>query len=308
MYSLSHSHIHTIRLPSIRYLEAWLPRHTYTHINLLLPFSHIQPKSPFHQVFFLLFSSLIMAMFMWCDIWTFSSVSRGIFGNQVQPSCHAITSPSNQCLEDGLGGSVVRTREIIILHITDALLENGAADIAIGISSPGHGGGDGIVDVHARDPTSLLGSVGTAVQSGNQRVGIRLSCRDGRPSGIFLRHVGVPDVVQVGRRATESDVDIVSTYIKVLIVQRLMNIADELFWWEKSYPSPAKKGGCKGSISLQLSRISDGGWFRFINGDITYVNNKFQCLELISSWCSWCEEDIGLETIGIYVSIKRLTQ
>ena len=71
------------------------------------------------------------------------------------------------------------------------------AHIGICIRRPTHSAGDRVRKAYATKPSVLLAGVGARIDGVGNGIGPGLSIGHGIATNIFLRHVGVPDMVEV---------------------------------------------------------------------------------------------------------------
>jgi hypothetical protein len=131
-------------------------------------------------------------------------------------------------LDDRQDGLVVGGGKIHTLEDRGALRHNGSADKDVGVSSPSHRGGLSIAEVDSSEPGRSISLVSTRLDRSGEGLGPGLSIRQGVASSILLRHVGIPDVVEVGGGGPVCHIDVVSSILQVLVVKGLVDITDKL--------------------------------------------------------------------------------
>ncbi|KAB8336907.1 hypothetical protein FH972_021214 [Carpinus fangiana] len=130
--------------------------------------------------------------------------------------------------EDRDGSSVVRTAQIALLDRRVTTLQRTRAHKRISILGPAQRSSLHIIQVNVSNPGRLLGRVVAAVHLLGERLGPAHGVAGRVAADQLLGHVGVPDVVQVGRGAVEGDGDVVAADLVRLVVQRLRHVAQEV--------------------------------------------------------------------------------
>lgn len=106
-----------------------------------------------------------------------------------------------------------------------------SADQSVAFGGPGHGGARGVGKIQALQPGGLLGGKLAVRNVDGELVGPPQGDRKGRAVGAAQPLVGnlaVPHVVQVVVLAVPADVEAVAALGNVLVVQRLVEVADEV--------------------------------------------------------------------------------
>jgi hypothetical protein len=151
-----------------------------------------------------------------------------VLGDSIQVSSQSHTSPSDLKLNNRDGLVVVSSTEIDILDCSLTIGYNGGTDVGISLGSPTESSRDWISDVQALGPACGLGSVNSAVDGIVEGRSPCFGIRKSVTASELFGDLGVPDVVQVGRGPGKSDIDVVATDLEGFIVERLMNVADEV--------------------------------------------------------------------------------
>ena len=148
--------------------------------------------------------------------------------DEIEPGGEAIAGTGEQQFDGGDGGGVVGAGEVGVLDRRDAVGHHDRAHVAVGIRGPHHGRGLGVINIHALRPGRgerlVLARLDVASQGGGQGLGMG----EGLRARLLLNHGRVPDRVQVRVRAIERHIDVVAPYLEILVVQRLVDIAEEM--------------------------------------------------------------------------------
>jgi hypothetical protein len=94
--------------------------------------------------------------------------------------------------------------------------------------NPSHGRRDRIFDINTRQPAACGRCIRPGLDSSSQLRGIGFSHCDRGAASTLLRHLRIPDMVQIGSGAVEGYSDVVAAEIDGLIVEGLVEVADEL--------------------------------------------------------------------------------
>lgn len=113
---------------------------------------------------------------------------------------------------------IIIAAQILILDPLDTLREDRGADNSIGFRRPDQRRRDGVVQVDSAQPLVSNGPVAPGSDLVGQAGRPLLRILQGVAAHDLLWDAGVPNVVQVGVRAAEADVDAVAASIDVLCV------------------------------------------------------------------------------------------
>ena len=131
-------------------------------------------------------------------------------------------------LDGGQHARVIRRAQILPRHHTPPIRHDSRADEGVGLARPSRRGGHRILEVNALEPARSEVLVRARLDIGRQSGGPFLGVGERRAAGVLLRDGGVPDGVQVSGRASEGDGHFVATEVVVFVVQRLVDVADEV--------------------------------------------------------------------------------
>lgn len=116
-------------------------------------------------------------------------------------------------LDDWHDSLVVSGREIHALEDRDAIRHHCSADKCVGVGSPAHTGSLGITEVDSGQPARGISLVCSGLDRRGECLGPGLSIGKRVTASVFLGHVGVPDVVEVGGGGFEGYIDVVTSII-----------------------------------------------------------------------------------------------
>jgi hypothetical protein len=123
---------------------------------------------------------------------------------------------------------IIITTQILILNSINTIRQDGGAYNGIRLSCPNQRRRDGVAQICPLEPAARHGLEAAGPDLLGQALGPALGVFQPVPAHDLLGDAGVPDVVKVGVRAPESDVDAVAAAVDVLGVERLVHVADEL--------------------------------------------------------------------------------
>lgn len=154
-----------------------------------------------------------------------------------------VASSRNLHLNNRYRSRVVGMIQCRIVQHGWSLRHHSRANIRIGLLGPYHCRRDWIFDISTNEPARGLGLIFSNLDCIIESYGPVLSVDEGVASHKFLGHVGIPGCVEIGGFAFESYMNSVAALCHILIVERLMNVADELckFSLNHCYPLIHKK-------------------------------------------------------------------
>ena len=123
---------------------------------------------------------------------------------------------------------IVRRAQILPSHRTPPIRHDRRADERVRLAGPPRRGGHRIFEVNALEPSRGQVLVRAGLDVGRQRSGPLLRIGERRAAGVLLGDGGVPHGVQVCGCPGEGDRHVVAAEIVVLVVQRLVDVADEV--------------------------------------------------------------------------------
>jgi hypothetical protein len=151
-----------------------------------------------------------------------------VLRDRIQVRSQSHTSPSDLKFDNRDGLVVVSAAEVNILNRSLAIRDDSGTHVGISLGSPTESSRDGISDIQAFGPARGLRSVDAAVDGIVEGRSPSLRIRKSVAAGELLGDLGVPDMVQVGRGPGKSDVDVVATDLQGFVMQRLVDVADEM--------------------------------------------------------------------------------
>jgi hypothetical protein len=151
-----------------------------------------------------------------------------VLRDRIQVRSQSHTSPSDLKFDNRDGLVVVSAAEVNILNRSLAVGYDSGTDVGVSLRSPTESSRDWISDIQALGPARGLGSVDAAVDGSVKGRSPGFRIRKSVAAGELLGDFCVPDVVQVGRGSGKSDVDVVATDLESFVVQRLVNVTNEV--------------------------------------------------------------------------------
>lgn len=150
---------------------------------------------------------------------------------------------------------IVRSAEILPRHSAPPARHDLGANKSVRLGRPQRRCRKRVRQVHALQPAGSEALVGAGLDRGGEGGGPLRRVGQGVAAGVLLGDVGVPDGVQVGGGAGEGDADLVAAQVVVLVVQRLVDVADEV---HEEHERLVDLRGAEGFV-LDARGLGDGG-------------------------------------------------
>lgn len=141
---------------------------------------------------------------------------------------------------------IIRAAQIRTLQSSHTIRHNRCAYIRIRAGRPARGRSGGIRNAHPVYPSGFQATVRASLDGGSDGGGPFLSVCERGGAAVFLGDGGVPDRVKVGGGAVEGDGDLVAAEGKVLVVEGLVYVTNEV---DEEHEGLVNVGGAEGGAA-----------------------------------------------------------